>query len=177
MYKTLKTKRLTLKNIGYEDIDFIYHLFTNDFINKYLFDAEPLTSKEEAKAIIDFYIKTAAYKNHRYILINDRQEKMGTIGFHSYDEKSNTIGIGYDLLQRYNHQGYMKEALAALLDYLAYDLKIEHIQATIYPENYSSIKLVKSFGFMPFCHKIEWFRSEPYEHIVYQLTIMQQELN
>ena len=170
MYKELKTKRLTFKNINHDDIDFIYNQFSNDFINQYLFDAEPLTSKEGAKEIIDFYLHTVIHKNHRYILINEHQEKIGTIGFHSYDDANQTIGIGYDLLPAYQHQGYMTEALKELLDYLSKDFHIKHIQATIYPENHASIQLVKRFGFKPFGVKTEWFREKPYEHVIYQLS-------
>ena len=42
LFKELETDRLILKNISPEDNEFIYTLFSNDQVNKYLFDAEPL---------------------------------------------------------------------------------------------------------------------------------------
>lgn len=39
----LETERLILKNIAQEDRNFIFSQFSDDVVNKYLFDAEPLT--------------------------------------------------------------------------------------------------------------------------------------
>jgi ribosomal-protein-alanine N-acetyltransferase len=83
MFKELITQRLTLKNIDMNDINFMYQQFSDDFINQYLFDAEPLNSLDEAKELIEFYLNTVEYNNHRYIIINENNKKIGTIGFHN----------------------------------------------------------------------------------------------
>lgn len=171
MFKELKTKRLTLKNISMDDIDFMYQQFSDDFINQYLFDAEPLANLDEAKELIEFYLNTVQYYNHRYILMNEENEKIGTIGFHNYNNDSKTVDIGYDLRKPYNHQGYMKEALETMLIYMKDALDLKYVQAVIYKDNQPSIKLVSSFGFKPHGTKIETFRNEPYEHIIYQLEM------
>ncbi|MDY5913256.1 MAG: hypothetical protein SPJ62_14890 [Inconstantimicrobium porci] len=49
MFKELETKRLILKNIGYDDVDFMYKEFSTDLVNTYLYDAEPVSSIDEAK--------------------------------------------------------------------------------------------------------------------------------
>ena len=171
MFKELKTRRLILKNINMDDIDFIYQEFTDDFINKYLFDAEPLTNLDESKDLIEFYLNTMKYNNHRYILVSENDQKIGTIGFHNYNQETKTIEIGYDLQAAYNHQGYMTEALEAMITYLKETLDINHIHAVIYKDNQASIKLVTSFGFKPYGNKIEWFRDKPYDHNIYRLDI------
>lgn len=173
MFKGLKTKRCTLKNIDINDIDFIYLQFSDGFINQYLFDDEPLNSLDEAKELIEFYLNTVKYNNHRYIIINENNEKIGTIGFHNYDPEAKTIDIGYDLQKTFNHQGYMSEALNVMLLYMKKTIDIKYVQAVIYKDNLVSIKLVKAFGFESFGSKVEWFREQPYDHVIYRLRISQ----
>jgi hypothetical protein len=52
LFTDLETERLLLKNIGLDDQEFILSQFSNDTINRYLFDAEPMT--EAMQAIISF---------------------------------------------------------------------------------------------------------------------------
>lgn len=49
MFIDLDTERLLLKCISYDDAEFFYKEFSNDDVNKYLYDAEPCTSVDEAK--------------------------------------------------------------------------------------------------------------------------------
>jgi len=48
MIVNIETKRMLLKCIDQSDREFIFEEFQNDFINKYLFDAEPMTIIEQA---------------------------------------------------------------------------------------------------------------------------------
>ncbi len=57
LFKELETERLFLKNISTCDRDFILEQFSNNEVNRYLFDAEPLTDVFGADDITDFYIQ------------------------------------------------------------------------------------------------------------------------
>lgn len=171
MFKELTTRRLKFKNINNDDVDFMYEQFSNDFINQYLFDAPPVKNRQEAKEIIEFYLNTNHLKNHRYILINEDNQKIGTIGFHSFLEEEKSISIGYDLKKEFNKQGYMAEALEELLKYLKEELHVHIFEATIYPSNEASKKLVEKFNFIPYGKKIEIMNDVAYEHIIYRLKV------
>lgn len=67
LFKNLETERLYLKNIDISDRDFIYSQFSDDIVNRYLFDAEPLTDIEGADEIIAFYIQPEPRFQHRWI--------------------------------------------------------------------------------------------------------------
>ena len=41
LFKNIETDRLVLKNIAIDDRNFIFNHFSDDVVNKYLFDAEP----------------------------------------------------------------------------------------------------------------------------------------
>jgi len=69
LFKGLETDRLILKNISPEDNEFIYTLFSNDQLNKYLFDAEPLANIQEVNEIIGFYTQEEPREQHRWVLV------------------------------------------------------------------------------------------------------------
>lgn len=77
--KELETDRLMLKNISSEDRIFIFNQFSNDKINRYLFDAEPLVNLQGADEIINFYIQPEPRSQHHWILVKkDDGVKIGT---------------------------------------------------------------------------------------------------
>ena len=69
MFKALETKRLWLKNIDYEDTEFILEQYSNSDINRYLYDAEPMKELSEAQELIDFYTVPEPRSQHRWILV------------------------------------------------------------------------------------------------------------
>ena len=83
MFKELETEWLWLKNICYEDVEFIFEQFSNDDINRYLYDAEPMKELFEAQELIDFYTVSEPRYQHRWILVRKSDGvKLGTCGFH-----------------------------------------------------------------------------------------------
>jgi len=170
-FHEIETERLLLKNISYEDRNFILDHFSNDTINRYLFDAEPLSSLDEADEIIDFYIQPEPRIQHRWILtLKDNGEKIGTCGFHIWDKNKNCVDIGYDLQEKYWGQGLMSETLKPILDFAKHDMKVSQVRAHIYIGNPKSIRLVERFGFT-FNGETELcqFRGQQYLHHIYTL--------
>ena len=87
MFIDLNTDRLFLKCISYDDADFFYKEFSNDDVNRYLYDAEPCTSVNEAKQWIDFYLEVEPRNQHRWIIVlSDTGESIGTCGFHCWNK-------------------------------------------------------------------------------------------
>jgi ribosomal-protein-alanine N-acetyltransferase len=52
LFTNIETERLLLKNISPDDREFIFHQFSKEFTNRYLFDAEPVTDINGADDII-----------------------------------------------------------------------------------------------------------------------------
>ncbi len=171
-YKELETERLTLRNISTEDRDFILSQFSDDDINRYLFDAEPLNSPEEAEEIIGFYLQPEPRGHHRWILINKSGgEKLGTCGFHGFNQRERSIEMGYDLRKEFWGKGYMGEALKAVIAYAKESMEIKKIHACIYIRNEKSISLVQRLGFRLTGTRNETFRGKEYLHNMYTLDI------
>jgi len=171
-FLNLETDRLILRNIGMEDNEFILGLFSNEDVNRYLFDAEPLKDLSGADDIIDFYLKPEPRNQHRWIIIRKEDNtKMGTCGFHCWDRDKASAEMGYDLKKEYWGNGYMEEALKQIIEFSYTKMKIQEINACIYVDNSKSIRLVKKLGFKLNGSKNELFRGKEYLHDVYTLFI------
>ncbi len=170
MTNTYETNRLILKTIDETDQMFIYKQFSNDQINQYLFDAEPLQDENEALDIIHFYKHALPKLQERFIiLLKDDLTPIGTLGYHALNHKDQTVDIGYDLDPIYQHKGYMREALKLLIDLLQKNYNGYSIHACIYKDNLKSIEAVKHFGFTYYKDMYEHFRGDDYLHQIYKL--------
>ena len=170
LFKELETERLLLKNISFDDRDFIFEQFSNASINNYLYDAEPLLDIQGADEIIDFYLQPVPRAQHRWMLITKEGTKIGTCGFHCWNPSEGNCDIGYDLNPDFGGKGYMNEAIKTILRFGQTDMKLKKVKACIYPENEKSIKLVEKVGFK-YQGETESvvFRGKAYLHKIYSL--------
>lgn len=173
IFKELETKRLLLKNIAMDDADFILSQFSDNDVNEYLFDEEPMTDITEAIDLINFYICPEPRGQHRWILVRKSDGvRIGTCGFHCWDRKSNYIEIGYDMKKAFWGNGYMQEAVEAIIKLAKEKLMVHRIDAHIYYQNERSIALVSKLGFH-FNGETEKlvFREKEYLHHIYTLLL------
>ncbi|WP_017413827.1 GNAT family N-acetyltransferase [Clostridium tunisiense] len=169
-FTNLETERLLLKNINVKDREFIFDMFSNQMVNKYLFDAEPLTDISGADEIIEFYLEPEPRLQHRWIIIRKSDGvKMGTCGFHCWNTSNSTVDVGYDLKEQFWGNGYMQEAVKEIVGFAKDKMKIETISASIYIENKKSVKLAESLGFTRVGYSTELFRGKEYQHYRYSL--------
>lgn len=173
VFENLETERINLKNISSDDVEFIYSQFSNDGVNTYLFDAEPVSDKEEAMDIIRFYTTPEPRNQHRWILVRKSDgKKMGTCGFHCWNREQGSIEIGYDLNPDFWCNGYMQEAMTAILTFAKEKLNIKRFDAHIYPENEKSVALAKKLGFRFYGETTNYeFHGQDYVHHIYSLVI------
>jgi len=169
-YNNIETERLILKNIGNEDREFIFSQFSDEDVNMFLFDAEPLTDTSGADEIIEFYLEPEPRQQHRWVIIRKADGlKMGTCGFHCWNVKDSSVEIGYDLKKEFWGNGYMYEAVDAIIQFAKNSMDIKEINACIFTDNHKSIHLVEKFSFVPTGSKYEVFRGEKYLHTIYSL--------
>ncbi len=171
-YNNIETGRLLLKNIDNGDREFIFSQFSEDDINKYLFDAEPLTDISGADEIIEFYLKPEPRPQHRWIIMRKADGvKMGTCGFHCWSIKDSKVEIGYDLKKEFWGNGYMYEALNGIIEFAKCSMDIKQINACVYTENHKSVSLAEKAGFVLTGSKYELFRGKNYLHSIYSLSL------
>jgi ribosomal-protein-alanine N-acetyltransferase len=170
LFKNLETERLYLKNIDSIDREFIFSHFSNDEVNRYLYDAEPLTDIAEADEIIEFYTKPEPRNQCRWIIIRKSDNKrLGTCGFHCWDKKLGKVEIGYDLNEEFWGNGYMHEAIKEIIKFAKNQMHINKIDACISTENQKSMRLAENLGFVLSDSSMVVFREKGYPHNIYSL--------
>lgn len=172
LFTDLETERLILKNISLEDGEFVFNQFTNDTINRYLYDAEPLSNMDEAEELIRFYIQPEPRLQHRWIIVSKSgKEKMGTCGFHCWNQKDRSVEVGYDLCEVFWGKGYMTEAVKEVISFARNRMCIREMRACIYVDNSRSILLAERNGFMLSGTCLQKFRDKEYPHNIYSLFL------
>lgn len=170
-FKELETQRLLLKNISEDDRDFIFKQFSNGVVNRYLFDEEPLCDLSGADEIIRFYTRPEPRSRHRWILVRKEDGvKLGTCGFHCWNQADGVCDVGYDLYPSYWGMGYMTEAMRAILSFADDTMHVGQVDAHISAENAGSVKLAQNLGFQDSGRQYDQpFRGEKYPHGIYTL--------
>jgi len=168
-FTPLETPRLQLKNIAAEDRDFVFAQFSNAEVSRYLYDVEPLQNIEGADDIIRGYTADEPRSRHRWVLVRKQDGvKMGTCGFHFWKPSEGTVEVGYDLYPDYWGNGYMAEAMKAVIRFAEAQMQLRQIDAEIYPDNLRSAALAERLGF-EFLGETRTlvFRGIPYLHRIY----------
>jgi ribosomal-protein-alanine N-acetyltransferase len=172
LFENIETERLILKNIDSDDRKFIFSQFSDDVVNRYLFDAEPLVDMQGVDEIIDFYIQPEPRLQHRWIIMRKSDGvKMGTCGFHCWNKTSFKVEVGYDLKEEFWGNGYMQEAMKEIIAFARDKMRIKEIRACIYIDNERSIRLVEKFKFVLSDSSYEIFKGKEYLHNIYTLTL------
>ena len=169
MFVDLETKRIILKCIDHSDRDFIFEEFQNDFINRYLFDMEPMADIQEADDLIGFYTMEEPRDQNRWVMIEkNSKNKLGTCGFHLWDQEKHEVEIGFEMMEINNGKGYMTEAVEAIIAFAKTEMKVSKIKAVVYIENEKCKKLVEKFGFKKVGQEECIFREKMYLHDIYE---------
>lgn len=171
-FKNLSTDRLVLQTISSGDMDYILEHFRDEAVNTYLYDAEPLASLDEALEIIDFYVNGQPRLQVRWIIVEKASgQKIGTCGFHRWNQETGAIEMGYDLNKAFWGLGIMTEALEAILHYAKTEMGVKTVKAHIFVGNAASLRLAEKLGFVRTGEYNEVFRGEEYPHWIYTKEI------
>jgi ribosomal-protein-alanine N-acetyltransferase len=164
---SLKTERLILRPLSLLDLEFVFHHFSDPEVNRYLLDEEPVTTREQAQAIIDFYSLPERKSYNRWVILKKTDARaIGTCGYHQWQVVHHRAEIGYDLEKASWQQGIMTEALRAMLSYGFERMGLNRVEALVYIENDASIRLLERLGFQKEGLLRQYFRREDtyYDH-------------
>jgi diamine N-acetyltransferase len=155
---TLKGKRIFLRALEPEDLDFIYKIENDETIWNV-----SNTNTPYSKFLIRQYLENAhqdiyeAKQLRLAICINNTSEAIGLIDLFDFDPKNNRAGIGIIVKENQNrNSGYGTESLGLLIDYSFSRLNLYQLFANIDPQNSVSVKLFIKFGFQKIGIKKHW---------------------
>lgn len=147
-FETLQTERLLLKKITPEIIAYILGHYSDAEIKKifgHTSDAELETEKRKSIGGYQTYDRTMV----SFLLESKATgEILGRCGFHNWYADHAKAEIGYALLKDdFKRQGFMTEAVEAILQYGFETLKINRIEACVGPENQAPLAIIRKNGF------------------------------
>jgi ribosomal-protein-alanine N-acetyltransferase len=145
---TINTARMSLRSITHDDVDGLYRVFSHPEVMRY-WGTPPLADREAAVSLLN-----EIYDNFRSrsamkwaIAEKESNELIGTATLFNLNLENRRAEIGYGLDRAFWRQGYMNEALQALLAYAFNDLALHRIEADVDPRNAGSIRTLEKLGF------------------------------
>src|SRR5690606_13300974 len=116
-FPILKTERLYLREMNEADIDTIHYFRSDPEINRFI--RRPPQTIE--MTIDHFHKLTTEYKKNKSITwgmtLKDTAVLIGSICLWNFSEDRKTAEVGYNLDTKFQRQGFMGEALKAVIDF------------------------------------------------------------
>lgn len=144
----IETERLLLRPYSPDIMQTIFTTYSDNEIMRFLgLENEEALKQEKAKF-------KGGYTTYRisfcgFHLINKTDHcVMGLCGFHNWYAEHFRSEFGYALLHdSFKRKGFMKEAIAPILQYGFNEMNLNRIEAFASPTNTPSIRLLEHFGF------------------------------
>jgi ribosomal-protein-alanine N-acetyltransferase len=147
-FPILETTRFSLRPISEIDIDEIFELRSDPGVNKYL-SRKSARDKKEALEFIKSIIAGIFAGEWIYwgISFKDEQSLIGTICLWNISKEKKEAEIGFELLQSFQGNGFMKEIAPAVTRFGFEKIRLLTINAITHPKNKRSIRILESLGF------------------------------
>ena len=171
-YLNIATPRLSLRPVADDDAAALYQIRSNALVNRYIGRALE-TNIAQTEAFIGQRIadRTARKAIYWVICKQDLDVPIGTICYWNMEPDRNLAELGYELHPDHQGQGYMREALEAVVKYGFEQMKLSVILALSEVDNVDSIRLLKHCNFVE-DQAAHWVNQEASEGcVVYFLTI------
>jgi RimJ/RimL family protein N-acetyltransferase len=83
----------------------------------------------------------------RWIVLRETGEIIGSTSFHAPPNADGMIEIGLGIHENFRNQGFAKESLRGMWEWVLMDPTVKLLRYTVSPTNVPSIRVVNSFGF------------------------------
>lgn len=147
-FPVLGTERLVLRETADHDVDAVFAMERDPIAMRY-WSRPPMQERSEAEASVwrakGFFPSRDAL---RWSIARPSDDRMlGHVSLFNFSEQSGRADIGYGLAREHWGQGFMHEALTAVLDYAFGPLRLRRLEADTDPRNLSSLRVLERLGF------------------------------
>ena len=148
-FPVLETERLVLRETDYSDLDEIYFLRSDTEVNKHLGGGrcEGLEAARAHIALVQEQFLSGKTFNWSICLRGSKQ-MIGSICLWNISRETESAEIGYALHPQHQRQGYMDEAMKAVLDFGFRKQRYQFIDAYTEKDNLESTRLLLRNGFV-----------------------------
>ena len=145
---TITTDRLALRFISDDDVDAMFEVFSDPEVMRF-WSTPPLADRDGVVALVNEIHDSFDRQVMLKWGVARRADNMliGTTTLYNLDFTNRRAELGYALGRKHWGQGYMHEALQALLSYAFETLDLRRLEADVDPRNEASIKSLERLGF------------------------------
>lgn len=148
VFPTLTTERLVLREVVDRDAEAVFEL-ESDPIAMRFWSRPPMRDIGEALASVEraktFFPERVGL---RWSISRPADDRMlGHVSLFNFSEQSGRADIGYGLARRHWGQGFMHEALIAVVDHAFGPMDLRRLEADIDPRNLASLRALERLGF------------------------------
>lgn len=146
---TFETTRLTLRPLGEDDIPALFAMFSDPEVTRY-WSTPTWQDASPARDMLDHGRKMMETGEHLLlgIALKDGGDLVGTVHLFDFKWQCRRAEIGYNLIRSAWGQGYMQEALTALVVFAFTELDLLRLEADIDPRNTASARTLERLGFI-----------------------------
>ena len=145
----IETARLRVRLIEEADLSDLFAVNGDPEVTRFLPYAtweNPASGDAWFKRMTDLQATGAALQ---FVVVHKAADKaIGTCLIFRYDEPSARAELGFVLARKYWGEGYMSEALTALIDCAFENMAMRRLEAEVNPRNAASGKLLRHLGFV-----------------------------
>lgn len=141
----LKGKKVVLRPIEFEDLEFVRSLINNPDIEKTIVGwALPLSRKDEEKWYANYSNTEHAI---RYIIQTNQGKVIGLTGLGNIDMKNGCAkGMGIRISSEVQSKGFATDAYMTLFNYAFNELRLHRIETSAFDDNLASLKFQEKLG-------------------------------
>lgn len=145
----LESTRLILRTFEERDIQPFSAYRSDPEVARYQAWAAPFSQAQARQFVTEMRAKTPGQAGQWYQLalqLKEGGQMIGDCAFH-LAEDGRQAEIGLTLARDYQGQGYAREAITCLLEYLFASLKVHRVFANVDPANVASMRVLSKLGF------------------------------
>ena len=146
--ETIQTSRLIIRRLTSADAPSFFAVFSNAEVMRY-WGSPALTDAVQAEQkIASILAHYEAGDLYQFAIVRKSDGQMiGTCTLHQIHVQNRRAEVGYVLGRPYWGNGFMNEAVRALIDYAFDKMKLHRLEADIDPRNEASAKSLERLGF------------------------------
>ena len=145
--KILETERLLIRQLTFDDVDFIIELLNDPSFIQNIGDRKVRTVEDAQAYVLNGPV--ASYAKNGFglslVILKATGESIGMCGLIKRDALED-VDIGYAYLPRYWSKGYAIEAALAMKTYAKETAQLKRLVAIVDPANTGSIRVLEKLG-------------------------------
>jgi RimJ/RimL family protein N-acetyltransferase len=145
---TIDAPRLRLRQLVEADVDGLFGIFSGQKMMRY-WSSKPMKERSEAEQLLARVLRQFAEKTGFQWGVERKEDRrlLGTCTIFHVHPRNRCAELGYALQSEHWRQGYMSEALRALLDYAFGPMNVRRLEADVDPRNAASLAILARLGF------------------------------